>query len=70
MGWTSCMEKKIENYYGSQAATCAQGIDKGNLSKVADCIADVVTDTGGGDPAAAAVEILANLTEWSIDCEF
>ena len=69
MGWNKCMEKKIEHYYGSQASTCAQGIDKGNLNKVAQCIADISTDTGGGDAAAAAVEILANLTSWSIECE-
>ena len=70
MGWSSCMEKKIENYYGSQASTCAEGITKENLSKVADCIADVATDTGDGDVVVASAEVLANLTSWSIECEF
>ena len=69
MGWSSCMEKKIEHYYGSQASTCAQGIEKGNLSKVAQCIADIITDTGGGDPEDAAVGVLTNLTTWSAECE-
>lgn len=62
MGWTSCMEKKIEQYYGNQASECAEGIEKTNLEQVAECIANVVED-------ASEEAVLTNLTAWSVECE-
>ncbi len=63
MSWSSCMEDKIVGKYGQQAATCADGITHGNLSEVAQCIADIVGDS---DPAT----VLAELAYWAVDCAF
>ncbi len=61
MSWTSCMEKKIEHHYGSEASECAKAIEKHNLEKCAECIANVVGDT-------STEKVLENLTAWSVEC--
>ena len=62
MSWTSCMQNKIINHYGSEASECVSGIEKDNLEKIAECIANVVLD-------ANEEAVLTNLTAWSVECE-
>jgi hypothetical protein len=61
------MQKKIEHHYGSTASECAKGIEKGNLSEVAECISKLGPPS---TPEMAVATILANLTQWSVECAF
>ena len=63
MSWKSCMEKKIQDHYGSGVDNCLEEMNKDNLREVAQCIVEVL----GG---ASTAEVLANLTAWSAECVF
>ena len=61
--WTTCMEHKIINTFGSEAANCVQGFEKGDLSKIASCIEAIAVDE---EPEV----IIADLILWSGECAF
>lgn len=63
MSWSQCMEDKIVEKFGADAAICAKGITDGNLGEIAACIAKLAVDD---DPVAIA----ADLGLWSAECVF
>ena len=56
------MEHKIVDKYGPEVETCVQGISEGKLKDVAKCIAEALGNAE--DP----VDVLAELTKWSLEC--
>lgn len=67
MSWSSCMQNKIINHYGSEVKQCADAIEKGNIEDVVKCMVNVLGIT---DPEIWIPEQVALLGKWAIECEF
>ena len=67
MSWTHCMQKKIENHYGSEVKECVDGITHSNWEKVLECMVNVL---GIADPEIWIPEQIVLFGEWSIECMF